>query len=317
MTDHVNDDAEFEDVDLDLSLDEDDAAEDDVDINLDFGDDDDDEELDFSMLGDAEAEPTPADLGIDLSADADDTSDDDSDVALNLGVTPEAEADDEAAAEVETDTVDDAADLVEKRLEELREELRSKPGDWYVVHTYSGMEKRVKQNLEQRAQSLNMEDYIFEVRVPTEEVTEIRNGNKKNVTRTVLPGYVLVCMELTDESWATVRHTPSVTGFVGHATSPVPLSLEEVEKMLTPSVIAAANAEAAAAGKPKAGRKKKIEVADFAAGDSVMITDGPFAGVHASIVEVNGNSQRIKAMVEILGRETPVDLTFSQVEKTV
>ena len=124
-------------------------------------------------------------------------------------------------------------------------------------------------------------------------------------------------MDLTDESWATVRHTPSVTGFVGHATSPVPLSLDEVEKMLTPSVIAAANAEAAAAGKPKAGRKKKIEVADFAAGDSVMITDGPFAGVHASITEINANSQRIKAMVEILGRETPVDLTFSQVEKVV
>ncbi|WP_460744353.1 transcription termination/antitermination protein NusG [Mariniluteicoccus endophyticus] len=278
-----DDDAEADD-DIELSFgdeaDEAPAADEDDDIDLSFGDDDEDEP--------AENDITLGDLG------------------------GEDESDDEVTAEG-----DDQADLVEKRLEELRAELRAKPGDWYVVHTYSGMEKRVKQNLEQRAQSLNMEDYIFEVRVPTEEVTEIRNGNKKNVTRTVLPGYVLVCMDLTDESWATVRHTPSVTGFVGHATSPVPLSLEEVEKMLTPSVIAAANAEAAAAGKPKAGRKKKIEVADFKAGDSVMITDGPFAGVHASITEINANSQRIRAMVEILGRETPVDLTFSQVEKVV
>ena len=189
-------------------------------------------------------------------------------------------------------------------------ELRSKVGDWYVVHTYSGMENRVLHNLENRVSSLNMEDYIYEIIVPTEDVVEIRNGQKKQVRRTVLPGYVLVRMDLTDESWSTVRHTPSVTGFVGHSNQPVPLSLDEVEKMLAPGVVAAATA-----GAPASKKKKKIEVADFAVGDSVMVVDGPFAGVHATITEINLNSQRLKALVEILGRETPVDLTFPQIQK--
>jgi len=178
------------------------------------------------------------------------------------------------------------------------------------VHTYSGMENRVLHNLENRVSSLNMEDYIYEIIVPTEEVVEIRNGQKKQVKRTVLPGYVLVRMDLTDESWSTVRHTPSVTGFVGHSNQPVPLSLDEVEKMLAPGIIAAATA-----GAPSSKRKKKVEVADFAVGDSVMVVDGPFAGVHATITEINVNSQRLKALVEILGRETPVDLTFPQIQK--
>ena len=139
---------------------------------------------------------------------------------------------------------DDAeTDAGQNALESFRTELHSKPGDWYVVHTYSGMENRVLQNLENRVSSLNMEDYIYEIIVPTEEVTEIRNGQRKQVRRTVLPGYVLVRMDLTDESWSTVRHTPSVTGFVGHSNSPVPLSLDEVEKMLAPAVVAAATAE--------------------------------------------------------------------------
>ena len=180
-----------------------------------------------------------------------------------------------------------------------------------MVHTYSGMENRVLQNLENRVSSLNMEDFIFEIVVPTEEVTEIRNGQRKQIKRTVLPGYVLVRMDLTDESWSTVRHTPSVTGFVGHSNQPVPLSLDEVEKMLAPSVAAAATA---ASDSPNR-RKKKVEVADFAVGDSVMVVDGPFAGVHATITEINVNAQRLKALVEILGRETPVDLTFPQIQK--
>ena len=179
------------------------------------------------------------------------------------------------------------------------------------MHTYSGMENRVLQNLENRVSSLNMEDFIYEIIVPTEEVTEIRNGQRKQIKRTVLPGYVLVRMDLTDESWSTVRHTPSVTGFVGHSNSPVPLSLEEVEKMLAPAVVAAANA----ASDTPSRRKKKVEVADFAVGDSVMVVDGPFAGVHATITEINVNNQRLKALVEILGRETPVDLTFPQIQK--
>ena len=255
------------------------SRESDVDINLDFGD--------------ATAErATEDDFELDLGS---------------LGPTVVEEEPEVAEAEQE----EEESDAGENALEAFRTELRSKPGDWYVVHTYSGMENRVLQNLENRVSSLNMEDYIYEIIVPTEEVTEIRNGQRKQVKRTVLPGYVLVRMDLTDESWSTVRHTPSVTGFVGHSNSPVPLSLDEVEKMLAPAVVAAATASSEGPTR----RKKKVEVADFAVGDSVMVVDGPFAGVHATITEINVNNQRLKALVEILGRETPVDLTFPQIQK--
>jgi transcriptional antiterminator NusG len=203
-------------------------------------------------------------------------------------------------------------------LEAFRAELWAKPGDWFVVHTYSGMENRVKSNLENRIISLNMEDYIHEIVVPTEEVAEIKNGQRKMVKRTVLPGYVLVRMDLTDESWAAVRHTPSVTGFVGHSHQPVPLSMDEVESMLAPAVVARAEAEAVAAGTTKGGAttaKKPVEVADFDVQDSVMVVDGPFATLHATITEINPESQRVKALVEIFGRETPVELSFSQIQK--
>ncbi len=204
-------------------------------------------------------------------------------------------------------------------LEEFRNVLYSKPGDWYVIHTYSGMENRVKANLENRIISLNMEDYIHEIVVPIEEVAEIKNGQRKLVKRTVLPGYVLVRMDLTDESWAVVRHTPSVTGFVGHSHQPVPLSMAEVEDMLAPAVVAAAEAEATAAGTPSrtsgAAAKKPVEVADFDVSDSVMVVDGPFATLHATITEINAESQRVKALVEIFGRETPVELSFNQIQK--
>ncbi len=204
-------------------------------------------------------------------------------------------------------------------LEEFRAELWAKPGDWFVVHTYSGMENRVKSNLENRIISLNMEDYIHEIVVPTEEVAEIKNGQRKMVKRTVLPGYVLVRMDLTDESWAAVRHTPSVTGFVGHSHQPVPLSMLEVENMLAPAVVARAEAEAVAAGTAAPGStaasKKPVEVADFDVQDSVMVVDGPFATLHATITEINPESQRVKALVEIFGRETPVELSFSQIQK--
>ena len=231
----------------------------------------------------------------------------DDDIDLDFGA---AEAAAEEAAE-EAEEESDEADLGQQALEAFRAELAAKYGDWYVVHTYSGMENRVLQNLENRVSSLNMEDFIYEVIVPTEEVTEIRNGQRKQVRRTVLPGYVLVRMDLTDESWSTVRHTPSVTGFVGHSNQPVPLSLEEVEKMLAPAVVAAATAGSESPSR----RRKKVEVADFEVSDSVMVVDGPFAGVHATITEINVNSQRLKALVEILGRETPVDLTFAQIQK--
>ena len=218
----------------------------------------------------------------------------------------------------DADGADEGADENDP-LEAFRRELWAKPGDWFVVHTYSGMENRVKSNLENRIISLNMEDYIHEIVVPTEEVAEIKNGQRKMVKRTVLPGYVLVRMDLTDESWAAVRHTPSVTGFVGHSHQPVPLSMSEVESMLAPAVVARAEAEAVAAGTPAAASsgaaKKPVEVADFEVSDSVMVVDGPFATLHATITEINAESQRVKALVEIFGRETPVELSFSQIQK--
>ncbi|MDT0200744.1 transcription termination/antitermination protein NusG [Nocardioides sp. AE5] len=224
-------------------------------------------------------------------------------------------------AAVETDEPAGDAETEDDPLEEFRRALWAKPGEWYVVHTYSGMENRVKANLENRIISLNMEDYIHEIVVPIEEVAEIKNGQRKLVKRTVLPGYVLVRMDLTDESWSTVRHTPSVTGFVGHSHQPVPLSMTEVENMLAPAVIAAAEAQAAASesGAPATGgaapARKTVEVVDFAVQDSVMVVDGPFATLHATITEINGESQRVKALVEIFGRETPVELSFNQIQK--
>lgn len=246
--------------------------------------------------------PTPESDEIELNLDFGESIEAESD-----GIEVDLSLDEEPEPEPEPQLGDDE----EAVLEELRTRLRSQIGDWYVIHTYSGMENRVKQNLDNRVKTLGMDDYIYEAVVPTEDVIETRNGARKTVTRTVLPGYVLVRMELTDASWAAVRHTPSVTGFVAHANAPVPLSLEEVEKMLAPSALAKA---AAAATGPKRG-SKKIEIADFNAGDSVMVAQGPFAGVHATITEINAKSQRLKALVEILGRETPIDLTLDQIQK--
>ncbi len=242
-------------------------------------------------------------------------------------VEPEAEADSPDSPDADAETEADAGDLeaaaevadVEDPLEEFRAALRAKEGDWFVVHTYSGMENRVKANLENRITSLNMEEYIHEVIVPTEEVAEIKNGQRKLVRRTVLPGYVLVRMDLTDESWSAVRHTPSVTGFVGHSHQPVPLSLDEVENMLAPAVQAEAEAAAVAEGggtsPTKTASRQQVAVADFDVSDSVMVVDGPFATLHATITEINAESQRVKALVEIFGRETPVELSFDQIQK--
>jgi len=241
-----------------------------------------------------------------LVPDADEARDDVDEAVEEQPATAAAPTDDAERS------VDDAVEEqpAADPLEEFRSTLRTLPGDWYVVHTYSGMENRVKVNLENRISSLNMEDYIYEVQVPQEEAVEIRNGQRKKVKRTVLPGYVLVRMDLTDESWAAVRHTPSVTGFVGHATAPVPLTLAEVEQMLAPVV------EAEPVEGEKAQTQAPAEVLDFAVGDSVMVTDGPFATLHATITEINPDAARIKALVEIFGRETPVELSFSQISKT-
>ena len=210
----------------------------------------------------------------------------------------------EVDADLEADAPVDAAPV--DALAEFRERLHSQIGDWYVVHTYSGMEKRVKANLENRITSLNAEDYIFEIVVPTEEVAEIKNGQRKLVKRTVLPGYVLVRMDLTDESWGVVRNSHQ----------PVPLSLAEVEQMLAPAVEAEVAQQAAdAPEQQQTASSPKVEFADFATGDSVMVVDGPFATLHATITEINLDAQRVKALVEIFGRETPVELSFTQIQK--
>ncbi len=201
--------------------------------------------------------------------------------------------------------------------EELRAALRRAPGDWYVVHSYAGYENKVKTNLETRVQTLDVEDYIFQVEVPTEEVTEIKNGQRKQVQRKVLPGYILVRMELNDQSWGAVRNTPGVTGFVGATSKPSPLTIDEVVKFLLPRTEAAKPAAArtgAATGGAAAGGKATVEV-DFEVGESVTVMDGPFATLPATISEVNVDAQKLKVLVSIFGRETPVELAFSQVSK--
>jgi transcriptional antiterminator NusG len=185
---------------------------------------------------------------------------------------------------------------------EFRRALRVAPGDWYVVHSYAGYEKKVKGNLANRIQSLNMEDYIFQIEVPEEEVMEIKNGQRKQVKRNIYPGYVLVRLDLTDESWSAVRNTPGVTGFVGNAHHPSPLSLDEVEKILAPRP-------------KKASDKLDIRVVDFEVGESVTVMDGPFATLPASISEIMPEQAKLKVLVSIFGRETPVELSFNQVQK--
>ena len=200
----------------------------------------------------------------------------------------------------------------------LKKELRTKPGDWYVIHSYAGYENKVKANLETRVQNLDVGDYIFQVEVPTEEVTEIKNGQRKQVNRKVLPGYILVRMDLTDESWSAVRNTPGVTGFVGATSKPSALTLDDVVKFLLPQGQAKKPGKAAstAAAAAEAGgiERAPIEV-DFEVGESVTVMDGPFATLPASISEVNAEQQKLKVLVSIFGRETPVELTFNQVAK--
>lgn len=214
-----------------------------------------------------------------------------------------AEADDERP-------VDEDGDVIEDPLEEFRRTLRSQLGDWYVIHSYAGYENRVKANLENRIQSLNMEDYIFQIEVPMEEVAEIKNAQKKIVRRVRIPGYVLVRMDLTDESWGAVRHTPGVTGFVGHTHQPVPLTLDEVFSMLAPTIEAVPEGAKPAT----AAQKAPVEV-DFEVGESVTVTDGPFDTLPATISEINVEAQKLKVLVSIFGRETPVELSFNQVAK--
>jgi transcription termination/antitermination protein NusG len=241
-----------------------------------------------------EAEETDPEA-IDLEAAVDEATDDE---ATDADDAEAADADDTAAAEAPSE--DDA-------LAEFMREMRMQPGDWYVIHSYAGYENRVKTNLESRITSLNMEDYIFQIEVPTHLVTEVKSGKKQVVNEKVLPGYILVRMELTDESWAVVRNTPGVTGFVGLSSKPSPLPLGEVASLLAPPP-----AEGSPAAQAAAAKKTSPE---YEPGESVTVMDGPFATLPATVNEVNSVTQKLKVLVSIFGRETPVELSFDQVSK--
>lgn len=246
---------------------------------------------DVSEYSEEAAGPDPAGEAADAPS-ADGVSEDDADVAAD-GLDGDA-----ADGQEEEEKPDDAR-------EEFERELRMLPGDWYVVHSYAGYENRVKTNLESRIQSLNMEDYIFQIEVPVHQVTEIKGGKRQQVQEKVLPGYILVRMDLTDESWAVVRNTPGVTGFVGLSSRPSPLQLGEVASLLAPE--------------PEPGTKQaeaaRPSTVEFEVGESVTVMDGPFATLPATVNEINSDTQKLKVLVSIFGRETPVELSFDQVTK--
>ena len=250
---------------------------------------------------------------------------DESDVtaeAVESVQTIDEEAGEETAAEPEVaePVVEEPVDEDEDPAVTLKKQLRRQPGEWYVIHSYAGYENKVMANLETRVQNLDVGDYIFQVEVHTQEVTEIKNGQRKQVNRKVLPGYILVRMELNDESWGAVRNTPGVTGFVGATSRPSALSLDDVVKFLLPQGAAKkpAKSSASAAGGAAAetgGLERPVIEVDFEVGESVTVMDGPFATLPASISEVNAEQQKLKVLVSIFGRETPVELAFTQVSK--
>jgi transcription termination/antitermination protein NusG len=279
-----------------------------------------DEVSDYSEEADGS---DPVGLTDDVAATAEDGTDEPEDSADELEDSADELEDtadelEDAADELEdaAEELEDSAEELEDSAEELEEsepdpleefmrELRMLPGDWYVVHSYAGYENRVKTNLESRIQSLNMEDYIFQIEVPVHMVTEIKGGKRQQVSEKVLPGYILVRMDLTDESWAVVRNTPGVTGFVGLSSRPSPLQLNEVASLLAPEPEPGAKqAEAARTSTP-----------DFEVGESVTVMDGPFATLPATVNEINPDTQKLKVLVSIFGRETPVELSFDQVTK--
>jgi len=261
--------------------------------------------------GAAEGSSDTTDLAIDENADiapgeaADATPEIESGDPDTLASDPLAEP--APSSDVDVDEDEDPAEAMKKA-------LRLAPGDWYVVHSYAGYENKVKTNLEARIQSLDVEDYIYQIEVPTEEVTEIKNGKRAQVNRKVLPGYLLVRMELNDESWGAVRNTPGVTGFVGATSKPSPLTLDEVVKILVPAT--APQAARASGGESVAGTAAaSAAVVDFEVGESVTVMDGPFATLPATINEIHAEQQKLQVLVSIFGRETPVELSFTQVSK--
>jgi transcription termination/antitermination protein NusG len=247
----------------------------------------------------AESEQAVVDADVDVVEQAD------------VDVVEQADVDvvEQADVDVATDVEDDSDDVEDEAA--FRATLRMQEGNWFVIHSYAGYENRVKANLLTRVTSLNMEPYIFDVQVPMETVTEIKGGVRKLVTRVRMPGYVLVRMDLTDESWGAVRHTPGVTGFVGHTHQPVALSHDEIYTMLNP-IFETPGDTSGAAGGAKAG---ETHIVDFEVGESVTVMEGPFETLPATISEINPESQKLKVLVSIFGRETPVELSFSQVAK--
>ena len=262
-----------------------------------------DDVTDDSELADgfdpADEVPDVPSLADEAAAPADEAAARPTDEAAAPADEAAAPADEDAAAD---GTPEESADGVR---EEFTRELRMLPGDWYVVHSYAGYENRVKTNLESRIQSLNMEDFIYQIEVPVHMVTEIKGGKRQQVSEKVLPGYILVRMDLTDESWAVVRNTPGVTGFVGLSSRPSPLQLGEVAGLLAPE--------------PEPGTKQaeaaRTSTVEFEVGESVTVMDGPFATLPATVNEINPDTQKLKVLVSIFGRETPVELSFDQVTK--
>jgi transcriptional antiterminator NusG len=258
-----------------------------------------------------DAEAVEVDAAQDVAVDGDDVDAADAaepaadhDAADATDDVDDVDATDDAAADDAPAADEDEVDPVE----EFKTQLRRAPGDWFVIHSYAGYENRVKSNLENRIGSLNMEDYIFQVEVPMEEVREIKNGQPKLVRRVRIPGYVLVRMDLTNESWGAVRHTPGVTGFVGNTHQPVPLSTDEVFSMLAPALEPKEGAKAAAKATP-------VTEVDFEVGESVTVMEGPFETMPATISEINADRRTLQVLVSIFGRETPVELSFGQVAK--
>jgi len=269
-----------------------------------------DEEIVDGAEGDEEAEAEVAGEAADLGEDV---ANDDTDTDID---TDESAA---GASDAESEDEEDPVLSAEEQRAAFIADLKMQFGEWYVVHSYAGYEKRVKANLETRMTSLNMEDYIFQVEVPMEEFTEIKNSQRKTGTRVRMPGYVLVRMDLTDESWGAVRHTPGVTGFVGNAHQPSPLAVDEVVTMLNPVFEDPAGESgtgaAAASGASKPGKAAGGADVDFEVGESVTVMEGPFETLPASISEINTDTQKLKVLVSIFGRETPVELSFNQVAK--
>jgi transcription termination/antitermination protein NusG len=253
-------------------------------------------------LAEAQAEPSTADNPSESGATVDEPAADEPSAESSADAEAVESSAEAEAAEAEPVEPEEEFDPVA----ELRQKLRYAPGDWFVVHSYAGYENKVKANLETRISSLDMEDYIFQVEVPTREEVEVKNGKRMQVQNKVFPGYILVRMELSPESYSCVRNTPGVTGFVGstdRADRPAPLSLDEVLKWLAPAVQVDKKV------------KPEVKVLDFEVGDSVTVTDGPFASLPATISEINADQQTLKVLVSIFGRETPVSLNFNQVSK--